>query len=185
MKITMQPDKKMSRKAGKPSWYKSALKNRWNGFFVKKLSSEVTEEKLWNHFSTCGIVTEVKIVKTKKHGNSATPDCALIKFASTKMAVEAMRELNGKVLLQKKLQISWQRKEYLKSLLKSQLEKKKTKLEMKDSKEILKLKGTIVKLEQEKSKMSEENKELKKSNKNLKKENLKLCGVIKDLVTQS
>ena len=81
--------------------YRNALENRSSGFFVKNLSSEVTEEKLWNHFSTCGIVTEVKIVKTKKHGNSATPDCALIKFASTKMAVEAMRELNGKVLLQK------------------------------------------------------------------------------------
>ena len=185
MKITTEPDKKMSKKAKKPSWYKNSLKNRWNGFFVKKLSSEVTEEKLWNHFSTCGIVTEVKIVKTKKHGNLATPDCALIKFASTKMAVEAMRELNGKVLLQKKLQISWQRKEYLKSLLKSQLEKKKTKLEMKDSEKIHKLKGKIEKLKQEKLKISEENKELKNCNKSLKKENSKLCDVIKDLVTQS
>ena len=97
-----------------------------------------------------------------------------------------MGELHGKVFMQKKLQLCWQRKEYLKSLLKSyHQEKKKTKLEMKDSEEILKLKGTVEKLEQEKSKIAEENKELKKSNKNLKKENLKLCGVIKDLVTQS
>ena len=180
MKITMQPDTKMSKKAKKPSWYKSALRNKWSGFFVRNLPSGITKGKLWGHFSTCGIVTEVKILNTED-------DCALIKYATKEMAKKAMKELHGKVFLQKKLQLCWQRKEYLQSLLKSYYhqEEKKTKLEMKDYKEILKLKGTIVKLEQEKSKIAEENKELKKSNKNLKKENLKLCGVIKDLVTQS
>ena len=171
--------------------YRNALENRSSGFFVKNLSSEVTEEKLKSLFSTFGNVTEVKFLKKPISG------CAFIKYATKEEALKAVKELHGKKFLQKSIQIQWPKKVPDENLQENdyQPEKKKIKLEMADSEEIQKLKETIQNLKQEnfkndqmakklkhdQLKISEENQKLKKCNKKLGEENLKLRNKEKKL----
>ena len=172
---------------------KLALKNRTSGFFVKNLSSKVTEEKLKTLFSTCGNVTEVKILKKPITG------FAFVKYATKEEALKAVKDLAGKKFFQKSILIQWPKKVTNENLHEYdyQPEKKKIKLKVTDSEEIQKLKETIQNLEQknlkneqmaqklkeEKLKICEENQNLKKCNKKLREENLKLRNGMKELVT--
>ena len=144
-----------------------------NLFVVKDLSSEVTEEMLKSHFSTCGDVTEVKIFtySVKAHDNLVYG--AFIKYATKKEAVNAMKKLNNKVFLHSKIQLMWPRVWQLKIWLENydqsaifewpntvpkenlqendyQPEKKKIKVEVmdSDSEEIQKLKVEEIDLQQ-------------------------------------
>ena len=178
----------------------SKFYDKWNLFFVKHLSSEVTEEKLKSHFSICGNVTEVKIFTytVKAHDNLVYS--AFIKYATKKEAVKAMKELNVKEFMQRKLQLMWPKLQHLKILLETynQPAKKKIKLEVTESEETQKLKvedfdlkqsqfyeiqglkETIENLKQEKLKIRQGPKKCKNR---LKKLNLKLLDVMKELVT--
>ena len=163
--------------------------SKWNLFFVQNLSSDVTEEELKSHFSTCGDVTEVKIFKRKRY-------CAFIKYATNEEAMKAMKELNSKKFMQRKIQLMWPKLQHLKILLETynQPAKKKIKLEVTESEETQKpidlqqsqfyeiqnLRETIENLKQERSKIRQEHKKCKKK---LKKVNLKLLDQMKELVT--
>ena len=146
--------KEMSKRARDHKRYKNALRNRSSGFFVRNLSSEVTKEKLKRLFSTCGDVTEVKILKTK-HGNLAMSVCAFIKYATNEEALKAVKELGGKVFLQRSIQTEWPKKVPTKYLQENDY------LPVTNSEEIQKLKETMEDLKQEKLKNNQMAKKLK------------------------
>ena len=113
--------------------------NQWILLVLKDLSFDVTEEKLKSHFSTCGDVTEVRILEKKPDNLAmATQYYALIKYATNEEAVKAMKQLDRKLFIQKKIQIIWPRLWQLKLLLGNDYQpaKKKIKLEATDSEEM-------------------------------------------------
>ena len=171
VKDARQGDFEFDKKSAKKNDKKVAIHR--NLFVVKDLSSEVTEEMLKSHFSTCGDVTEVKIFtySVKAHDNLVYG--AFIKYATKKEAVNAMKKLNNKVFLHSKLQLMWPRVWQLKIWLENydqsaifewsntvpkenlqendyQPEKKKIKVEVmdSDSEEIQKLKVEEIDLQQ-------------------------------------
>jgi len=91
---------KKAKKAARRKRNKLARKNRLCSFFVRNLSSEVTEEKLKSLFSAYGDVTEVKIFNIE-HDNLTMSGCAFIKYATNEEALNARRELEGKLFLEK------------------------------------------------------------------------------------
>ena len=71
--------------------------------FVARLSFDVNEDELRNHFSTHGEITECSIAKDRDTGKSR--GFAFVKFASRKAGEKAIKELDGSEIQGRKISV--------------------------------------------------------------------------------
>ena len=71
--------------------------------FVARLSFDVSEDELRNHFSTHGEITECSIAKDRETGKSR--GFAFVKFASRKAGEKAIKELDGSEIQGRKISV--------------------------------------------------------------------------------
>lgn len=80
------------------------MENFMKKIFVGNLSWKTTEEQLKAHFEVCGQVLSAKIVTDKTTGRSK--GFGFVEMADEEAASNAIRELNGKPLIDRPLRLS-------------------------------------------------------------------------------
>ena len=71
-----------------------------SNLFVNNLSTSVDDNKLKKHFSTCGQLTSVKVMRLD---NGISKGFGFVRFSNPEDAMKALHTLNGKICLMKAL----------------------------------------------------------------------------------
>lgn len=71
-----------------------------SNLFVNNLSRSVDDNKLKEHFSTCGQLTSVKVMRLD---NGISKGFGFVRFSNPEDAMKALHTLNGKICLMKAL----------------------------------------------------------------------------------
>jgi len=75
--------------------------------YVSNLNYDATEKDLQDHFGTIGKITDIRLQKTNVTSKKNNVGFAHIDFADPKCVDKAIKELNGKPMLERSVRIDW------------------------------------------------------------------------------